>query len=372
VRIGCNLLYLLPGIVGGTQTYAVSLIRALAALDDDAEYVVYVNREAAALEIVDDPKVRTVVCDVMGRSRPRRYAFEQLRLPSLARRDGIDLLHSFAYVGPLRAPCPHVVTMHDLIYVGFRDHMPARRRWALRVFARGAGRRADRIITVSEASKSQIVDDMGLTRDRVTVIHEAGRPVPDRSVLHDRSVPAAHGIDGPYVVAFSSLSPSKNIPRLIEAFARVAPATEASLVLIGHVPKDADLQGLIRRAGLAGRVVITGFVPDDHVLPLMAQATVFAMPSVYEGFGLPVLDAQAVGVPVVCSAAASLPEVAGDGALLFDPGSTEEIAAALRRCLSDTTLRDSLVTRGSANLARFSWDRAAEQTRQVYREVAGR
>jgi glycosyltransferase involved in cell wall biosynthesis len=373
MRVGFNLLYLLPGVVGGTQTYAESLIRALVDLGEDDEYVLYVNREAAdGLDVPEAANVRTVVCGVTGTRRPLRYGYEQLLLPRHVSRDGVDVLHSLGYVGPLRAPCPHVVTVHDLIYVGFKDHMSARRRWALQVFVRGVARRADRIITVSESSKAQIVADVGLHPDRVAVIHEAGRPLPAPGTLRDPAVPAGHGIDRPYIVAFSSLSPSKNIPRLIEAFEQVADCFDGLLVLIGHLPLGGTLEARIDQSPVADRIISTGYVPDDDVLPLVAQSRVFAMPSVYEGFGLPVLDAQAAEVPVVCSDAASLPEVAGEGALLFDPSSTAELASALRRVLTDDRLRRDLVEAGSTNLQRFSWERAAKETRQIHLEVVGR
>ncbi|MGY6500932.1 MAG: glycosyltransferase family 4 protein [Acidimicrobiales bacterium] len=369
MRIGLNLLYLLPGVVGGTQTYATSLIRALVERDSGDEFRVYVNRESSDLALPDHPAVTVVTCPVHASSRPRRYAYEQLRFPDLIAREDLDVLHSLGYVGPLRVSVPHVVTIHDLIYVGFRDHMSARRRAALRLFVRGTARRSDRVITMSDNARREILDDMGLAPERVVTIHEAGRDVPAGDLVPP-AVLATYGIDSPYVVAFSSHSPSKNIPALVEAFARIAPDVDESLVLIGHIPADSGLDQQVARLGIADRVVTTGYVPDDHVLPLIAGARLFAFPSLYEGFGLPVLDAQAVGVPVVCSGVASLPEVAGEGALLFDPTSTSDIADALRHGLTDDAVRDRLVAAGSANLARFSWDDAARRTLDVYREVA--
>lgn len=368
MRIGLNLLYLLPG-VGGTQTYAQSLVRSLLDLGTDDELRVYVNRESAGLDLPDHRALTVVTCPIHATSRPRRYLYEQLRFPDLVRREGLDVLHSLGYVGPLRVDVPHVVTVHDLIYVGFRDHMTARRRAALRVFVRGTARRADRVITVSESARGEILADMGLAPERVITIHEAGRPVPDGWTA-DPAVPTAYGITGPYVATFSSLSPSKNMPALVDAFARIAPEVDESLVLVGHQPAGSTLAAQVERLGLGERVVVTGYVPDDHVLPLIAGARLFAFPSLYEGFGLPVLDAQSLGVPVACSRIASLPEVAGEGAVYFDPSSVPDMADTLRRGLTDDALRAELVAAGSANVARFSWEQAARQTRAVYQEVA--
>jgi glycosyltransferase involved in cell wall biosynthesis len=373
MHIGLNLLYLLPGIVGGTETYATSLIRALSKIDDGDRYTVYVNREAAALDFGDAPNVEMSVCEVNASSRSARYAFEQFRLPAQVRRDRVDLLHSLGYVGPLRSPCPHVVTIHDLIYSGFAPFMPARRRIALQTFVRGTARRAAQIITVSRASKAEIVADIGVDPDRVSIVPHAPRPdmapaADSEESAADRAVLATYGITQPYVAAFGSLSASKNLPRLIEALASLGDE-QWRLVLLGHVPADGEVASSIAQHGVADRVMTTGYLPETHIAPLTRCAQVFAFPSLYEGFGLPALDAQAAGVPLACSNAASLPEVAGDGALYFDPTSAGDIAAVLRRLLTDGDLRTELVERGRTNVARFSWDRTAQGTREVYRQV---
>ncbi|MDP1819880.1 MAG: glycosyltransferase family 1 protein [Acidimicrobiales bacterium] len=370
MRIGLNLLYLLPGVVGGTETYAVSLLGGLAALPPDHDYVVYVNRESADLALPSAPNVTVVACPVRAASRARRYAFEQLQLPRLVRRDSLDVLHSLGYVGPLAVRCPHVVTVHDLIYVGFRDHLPLGKRLVLRLFVRSSVRRAARVIAVSTSSKAQIVADVGVPADRVCVVHEAGRVWPGGAAADAEAVLERHRIRAPYVVAFSSLSPSKNLPRLVEAFARIADRVEAQLVLIGHLPPGSSVEQAVDNAGPRERVRTTGFVPDADLAPLIGQAALFAFPSLYEGFGLPVLDAQSLGVPVVCSSAASLPEVAGDGALFIDPQSVVELADALLRGLTDEAVRADLVARGHRNAERFSWDRAARETVAVYEQAA--
>lgn len=362
---------MIPGVVGGTQTYATSLIRALAASDQTNDYVVYVNRESADLELVDAPNFEIVRCNVRATSRPARYAYEQGVLPLRLRRDRIDVVHSMGYVGPLLSPCPQVVTVHDLIYVGFQDHMGDRRRRMLRLFVRATVRRAAEVITVSENSKNEIVADMHVDPARVTVIHEAGRETRERATgsIDSAGVIARYGLRPPYIAAFGSLNPGKNIARLVDAFGASA-HTDTQLVLIGHL--DADVRAQTDRSGTAQRVVTTGYVPDADVLPLIGGAAVFAFPSVYEGFGLPVLDAQTMGVPVVCSGVASLPEVAGDGAVFFDPHSVDAITNALDRVLDDAGLRQRLVENGRNNAARFSWSRAAAETLRTYERVVAR
>ena len=370
MRIGLNLLYLLPGVVGGTQTYAVSLIGALAALDTQNEYVLYLNRESEDLDITLATNFRRVVCPVQAASREARYAFEQLRLPALVRQDRISLLHSLGYVGPLLTPCPHVVSIMDLIYRGHQVMMTSRKQKALEFFVKQSARRAGHILTISENSKREIVADIGVRPDQVTVTYLAGRPVVPTTPPQRTQVLARYGITAPYVTAFSSPNPIKNISRLLEAFAEAGAGLPHQLVLVGHAPHGTDFAAEAAQRRLAGRVVVTGYVPDADLTPLLQGAALFAFPSLYEGFGLPVLDAQQEGVPVICSTAASLPEVAGDGAVLFDPLSVPQMRDALRAGLTDLPLRDSLAARGRANAAKFSWDKTARQTLDVYRQTA--
>ncbi len=368
MRIGLNLLYLLPGVVGGTQTYAASLIGALAALDADNDYVVYLNQESAALELTLPPRTRVVVCPVRAIRRPARYAFEQVALPALLRRDKIDLLHSLGYVGPLLAPCLHVVTIHDLIYRGHQVMMSGGKQKALEFFVKQVARRSDHVITVSENSKREVVADIGIPASKVTVVYSAARPAA-ALVPADVRAPtlARYGITAPYLIAFSSANPVKNIPRLIEAFADACRGLPHQLVLVGHLPPGFEPAAeAAANPDLLGRVLSAGYVPDADIAPLLQGAALFAFPSLFEGFGLPLLDAQQAQVPVISSSAASLPEVAGEGALLFDPLSVEDMAQAIRAVLGDESLRAGLVARGLINARRFSWAKSARQTLGVY------
>ena len=372
MRIGLNLLYIIPGENGGTQTYAESLIQAFAARRQENEFTVFVSEEGAALTLPDQPNFRKVVCPVRAVRREARYAYEQLVFPRLLRRHHLDVLHSLGYVGPQTPPCPQVVTVHDLIYRGHQAMMTGKKQKALEFFVRQAVRRAARIITISENSKREIAGDIQVNPDKIVVTYLAGRPPAPPSTPEERApVLSRYGIGAPYVLAFSSPNPVKNIVRLIEAFAGIGADLPHQLVLIGYAPAGTSFSAEAERLGLAGRVIGTGYVPGADIGPLLQGADLFAFPSLYEGFGLPVLDAQQEGIPVICSTAASLPEVAGDGALLFDPLSVEAMQEALRAGLSDEPLRERLRVRGRANAAKFSWDRTARQTLDVYRQIAG-
>ncbi|MEO5579572.1 MAG: glycosyltransferase family 1 protein [Gemmatimonadaceae bacterium] len=367
--IALNLLYLIPGVVGGTETYARSLIHALAAEDADNEYVVFLNKESADLDVTPGPNFRRVVCPFIAHRRAVRYAWEQAALPLQLLKASPDLVHNLGYVGPLAARCPQVVTVHDLNYLGHTGRRSAVGRRAFRFFVESSVWRADRVITISRFSRDEIVKHLHIAPEKVSVIHLGGQEEMDEiPVQRSETSKTVRSIGRPFVLAFSSLSAHKNIPRLISAFARISSEVPHALVLVGHLPEKAQIRAEIESAG-SDRIRFTGYLPDEDVRALMRNASLFVFPSVYEGFGLPILDAQHAGVPVACSSAASLPEVAGDGAVLFDPLSVDDIARALRQCLLDMNLRETLLQRGHENARRFSWGRTARETLEVYCSV---
>lgn len=365
--IALNLLYLIPGVVGGTETYARSLITALARQDSDNEYVVFVSSEAADLDITPNERFRRVVCPVVAMKRAARYSWEQLVLPFQLYREQPAVVHSLGYVSPIAARCPQVVSVHDVNYLGHQGRRTAIGRRALGFFVQRTVSRAERVITISEFSKSEIVQHMNVDPGKVVVIHLAGREaVEAQATPPSRSVSE---IGQPYIMAFSSLSAHKNISRLISAFVKVAPSIPHALVLVGHLPEKGDLRAEIEAAGV-DRIRFTGYLPDEEVESLMQHASVFAFPSLYEGFGMPIIDAQQAGIPIVCSSAGALPEVAGKGAVVFDPYSVDDMADAISRASLDPDLRTSLIKRGHDNARQFSWDKTACRTLDIYSAVA--
>ncbi len=375
MRIGLNLLFLIPGVVGGTETYAVGLVRALARVDAASEFFVFLSSEASSLALTDAPNVRRVVCPVKATLRSARYLWEQAVLPFQLPAYKLDLLHSLGYVGPLFANCPQVVTLPDLNFQALKGVMPEPKRRILEFFSVRSARRAARVITLSHCSKAQIVESLGLDSDKVIVTHLAAPLEEDQTSWE--VVQARYGLPDRFVVAVGGASVHKNFHRLIEAFDQVSDHLPHSLVLLGQVPQGVN--GLLRTrpANAANRLLLPGYVPEPDKRAILRHADLLVMPSLYEGFGLPVVEAQHAGVPVACSQASSLPEVAGEGALLFDPLSVEQMAAAIRRCLTDMPLRERLIRLGTENLKRFDWERTARETLKVYRlalqdTVAGR
>ena len=364
MRIGINLLYLLPCKVGGTETYAAGLLHGLSQLGKQNDFVVFVNRESAEWLIPQAPNFTRVICPVAAIKRPRRYFFEQLRLPRMLKKHEVDIVHSLGYVGPLWTPCPAVVTLPDLNYQAIGHTMPFYKRHFLRFFSARAAQRAKVVITISNFSKSAICNRLKIQPEKV-VVTLLGPRWKDNFISSDSvsKIKASYGISGPYLAAFGGGSAHKNIPRLLQAFAKLSRNLSYQLVLIGHLPPD------VNRGDLPEGVRATGYVPAEHVLPLLSNAELFVLPSLYEGFGLPVLEAQQAGVPVVCSTAGSLPEVAGEAAVFFNPYSVEDMTDKIARVAGDKVFQEELRQKGLTNVQRFSWEKTARGTMAVYQQV---
>lgn len=370
MKIGINLLYLLPGVVGGTETYAAGLLYGLAQIDQRDEFIVFVNQEGKNWPLPEAPNFSRVVCPVLATCRTWRYLFEQLRLPRLLTRYKIDVVHSLGYAGPLLGRCPSVVTIPDLNYITLKHTMPIRKRIVLRVFSTQSARWANRVITISNFSKGEISRGLKLNPDKITVTHLG--PIRNGNANSSENwaeLKRRYGIQERYVVAFGGGSLHKNIPRLIQAFALVKDEFPHFFILIGRIPSNVDLSAKSIGRDVRDRIITTGYVPEEHIMPLLSHADLFVLPSLYEGFGLPVLEAQQAAVAVACSTAGSLPEVGGDGALYFDPTSVENIAQTIRYCLVDAELRSQLILKGRGNLNRFSWHKTAKETLAVYQNV---
>jgi glycosyltransferase involved in cell wall biosynthesis len=300
---------------------------------------------------------------------------EQFELPRLLRRHKIDLVHSLHFNLPLFSPCPAVVTIHDVIYLACKQDLPSRwGRLYYRTMMTAAVRRADRVITVSEFSKSEIVRYLGAEPEKISVIHSGVdrdfQPVIDAAKT--QAAQAKYGIDGAYILYAGIHKLRKNHAGLMRAFREFLKSGEnAQLVIAGPMSEGEDeLRELARELEIAHRVVFTGFVPDSDLRTLYSAARVYACPSLYEGFGFTVLEAMACGVPVVCSRESSLPEVAGDAALYADPRIPQEYALALRQVFDDVDLRRQLIERGFRNRLRFSWEHAAIATLAAYQLAA--
>jgi glycosyltransferase involved in cell wall biosynthesis len=373
VRIGINALYLIPGKVGGTETYLRKLVHGLAQVDGDNEYLLYTNRENAGSFSLTAPNFREVRCPLRASFRPARLAWEQSVLPLQARRDRVDVLHSPGYTAPLVLGCAGVVTIHDMNYHFFPADWGRAALVAHRLLIPLVARRTTRILTVSEASRQAIGTVLGVASSKIDVVHSGidGNLV-DTGPADERAVRERHGLSGPFLLSVTASHPHKNLDGLLRIYDRAArdwPAAPALVIvgIKGRQQREIEEAQASRRG--PGRVVLAGWVDDRSLSALYRGAAALVFPSKYEGFGFPVLEAMAAGLPVLSSNATSLPELVGDAGLLVDPADEEAMAKALRRLVDDGGLRASLIARGRQRAAAFTWRAAALGTLACYQSA---
>ncbi|PKO23222.1 MAG: glycosyltransferase family 1 protein [Chloroflexi bacterium HGW-Chloroflexi-1] len=356
----------------GTETYSLRLIEALLRLDSGHRFRLYTNGTPPAGLFWDDvaPSGGEV------RSIPFPRLWTHLRLSAEMLRYPPDVLFVPAHVLPLIHPRRSVATVHDVGYLFYPEaHHPADRRY-LDWSTGWNARRSAAVLADSAATKADLVRAYGVDPGGVHVVYlgrdAALAPVRDADAL--ARVRARYGIGERYLLYVGTLQPRKNLARLVDAFAPLAgdPALDGvQLVLAGKRGwLDDDLAPRVARLGLSERVRFPGYVADADLPALLSGARAFVFPSLYEGFGIPVLEAQSCGVPVMTSNNSSLPEVAGDAALLVDPHDVDAIAEAMCRLVTDDALRAELVRRGFENVKRFSWEKCARETLEVLEGVS--
>jgi glycosyltransferase involved in cell wall biosynthesis len=365
--VGLNLIFLVPGQTGGMEIYARELIRAMIDLaPPDTRFVAFINRESANepgpwLELA-----ATVVVPVRASRRTEWVRGEQQLLPRLARRAGVDLVHSLGSTAPGWGRFRRVVTVHDLIYRRFPEAHAGLRSLGLRVLVPLGVRRSDRVIADSTSTKRDLVELLGTPADRIDVVPlGAGtvrrcEPAPE-ALLRERLALGERQV----LLALSAKRPHKNLGALLEALALVEP--RPILIIGGYATAhEHELRSRAQALGIAADVRWPGWLEPEEVEGLWRLSAGFVFPSLYEGFGLPVLEAMSRGVVVACSNASSLPEVAGDAALLFDPTDPRAIAGAVTTLLAGGPAIERLRVAGFDRVARFTWERSAALTLDCY------
>jgi len=353
----------------GNETYALNLLRALVQDPGGNSYQVLTPHPDRLRAVVALPPSAEVV-----QVRPAASLLRiPIGIPNAVRRHRSEVLH-VSYVAPPVVACPTVVTVHDLSYLAYPQSLSPRARFMLTALVPFSLRRAARVIAVSDFTRRDVMTRYGVPDEKISVVYEAAGP--GFGVLDTaRTQQLPSGVTEPFVLTVGNLEPRKNLARLIEAFAAVArnPGVTAKLVLVGKAKGEGgSLARLVEQHGLRDRVIFTGFVAEEQLVLLYNRAAVFVYPSLYEGFGLPPLEAMACGCPVIASNVTAMPEVLGDAALLFDPTSTAGVRDAILGVLgADERARD-LRSRGLRQVARYSWAKAAEQTRAVYGAAVGR
>jgi len=362
LRIGVNALYLIPGGVGGTEIYLRELLRALSEIDTRNEYFIFTNRETGPDVAPSQPNFHAVPQRVRARFRPARIVWEQTGLPLAVTRLGLDALLNPGFTAPLYCPCPAVTVFHDMQHKRHPEHfrwfdLPF---WRMLLFA--SAHRATLLLADSDATRADLLRYYRLPAQRVRVV----RLGVDRMFFGLRRAPEK------LLLAVSTLHPHKGLDALLQAFARFRREQPGfRLVVAGLRGFHAEvLEKLREDLGLTGAVEFTGWIPRTQLYDLYRRAWAFLYPSTFEGFGMPVLEALAAGIPTGCSNIEPLSAMAGAAALQFEAGNADAICRAMVRLVADETLRTRLANEGPARAAAFSWTTTARATLDAIADAA--
>jgi glycosyltransferase involved in cell wall biosynthesis len=383
MRIAIDAL-ILHGRYAGVEHYIHQLLVALRGLDSENEYVVYVPRDGRT-EDFEGGNFSVRRAPFGGPQRVCRIAWEQLALPAALAAEGVQLVHGPAYVLPLRARCKRVVTVHDVIVLARPDLAAAANRWHYRRVMPRAVAGANHIVALSRETRDGLIHRLGVPSDKITVsyqgIREVFRRVTDGSVLED--VRRRHGLPDRFFLFVGQIEPKKNIMACVEAVQEYARggAPEAKLVIAGKVGWGArEFLRAMARPEVQRCVQHLGYVPDEDLAVLYSLATALVFPSLYEGVGMPPLEAMACGCPAIVSDRGALPEIAGDAAVVVpigadrpegrSPAVSSALADAMGRIAGDAGFRDGLVAKGLEHAKRFSWARHARDVIGVYEKGA--
>jgi len=369
---------MIPGIVGGSETILRNLVSKLASIDRHNEYVLFTNRENSGSFNLNQPNFLEVTCPIPARFRPARILWEQFVLPIQCQWHGIDLLHSPGYVSPIALPCPSVVSILDMNYFFFPQDWSKLALLALKILVPLSARSSREIIALSQSSKRHVVKALKIPEDRINVTYMGVDKIfhPHHSRREILKIKNRIGIKANFILSVANSHPHKNLGRLLQAYhtLRKDKGITHQLLLAGNPGRGhSELVRMVRKLGMGHEVIFTGYL-SHHQMPLLYQAAdLFVFPSLYEGFGLPILESMACGTPVVSSNAASLPEVVDEAGILVDPYHVNEMAGAMYRVLSDKSLAQDLIKKGLEQSKKFSWIQTAEQTLAIYKKLmAGR
>lgn len=356
----------LTGSMSGTKRYLSNIIRALLATDLKNEYVIYYDQESC---LDKNPSAMEKVIKM-----PTKLLWDHIALPLAVRRDRIDVLLCTRNVIPLFVTCKSVVTVYDLSYILYPRYYNLTDSLYMNLGIRWSMGKSSAIIAISQNTKADLVSRLRVKPEKIHCVYLATNEnyglIEDRAQLGN--VREKYKLPSEFILSVAGLQPRKNLPNLIKAFCLAKQRLEVThkLVMIGApLRQHSAILNEVDASPVRSEIVWLKFVPEEDLPAIYNLATLFVFPSLYEGFGLPLLEAMACGCPVVCSNTSSLPEIAGNVAILVNPTSVEQLADGICRVLTEDNLRNSLIKKGLKRVSSFSWERAAKETLEVFEEV---
>ena len=370
MRIAINTLAMKRELYG-VGNYIKNLVWSLAGIDRENEYVLFASAENAChLQGLGE----NFSIEFAPSNRTLRLPWEQSVLPLRLKQKRIDVCHGATFVTPLLKTCGHVVSIHDMTFHLTPERHSLLKRAYFRAMIPQMARRSERVIAISESTKRDLVSLLEIKEEKICVTHlgvdKRFRPVTDEQEL--TRVRQKYKLSPKYILYVGLIEPRKNVETLVDAYHADSLHTEFELVLAGNLGWGyRPLLKKVANSHVRNRIRMPGYVADADLPALFSMAATFVYPSVYEGFGLPVLEAMACGAPVITSQVSSLPEVAGDAAILVDPTDPKSLASALQKALADEHLRKSLSERGIQRAQLFTWEKTAQKTLGVYKDMFG-
>jgi len=378
LRIGINLLAFLPGVSGGIEFYVRNLLASLVHVDAENQYFLFTNHDNHHTFEFNKANFRRLRIHVGARPQMARIMWEQAYLPIVASRFRLDILHSPSYTWPVFSRVPGVVTICDMLYEVYPESIGEPKLTFWRLFVPWSANRCEKVLTISEHSKQDIVKYLHVAPEKVLVtplaldlrLTSLGQPTQQEIA----QVCAKYDVRRPYILNVGGVGRHKNPISLVGALDTLhqRPATKIlALVITGNdYGVKTEIESAVAALDLGEFVCLPGYVAREDLPALYAGALAYASPSYFEGFGLTLLEAMAYGTPVVTSDRASLPEVAGDAALIVKPDNMEQLAEAIHQIVSDSQFRSEMIRRGYLRVKDFSWEQTAELTLEAYREAA--
>jgi glycosyltransferase involved in cell wall biosynthesis len=370
MRIGINTLFLIPQKVGGTETIVRGLIYGLSKIDTENEYVIFTNQENHETFKINTANFTKYLCNIPARLKLYRIFWEQVVLPAYVKKNKIDLLHSPGYVSPARIHSKTVVTIPDMQYWYYPQYFAKSRLWYWKYFIPLSARKADIITTLSNYSKKSIIDLLHVPSDKVVVTYPASKFIgTNRDAAQSKqAVLDKYGIKNEYILSVASLLPHKNLDRLIESFNLLTGRINQQLILVGLKTQGFDrFHTMLRKKNiLSDKILILGYIPEEDLAVLYRSATLFVLPSLFEGFGIPLLEAMSFGCPIAASNRTCIPEIVDNAGVLFNPESTVVIADAIYSVISNQSVREDMVRKGYERVKEFTWEKMALDTLNAY------
>jgi glycosyltransferase involved in cell wall biosynthesis len=371
MRIGIDATALPPQPVGAGN-YIIQLIRALASLNVNDEFVIFAHQKGHALiNLSQEDSFEWIILE--DRNPGSRLIWEQTLFPQLVKKSGVNLLHSLHYTRPMKLPCASVVTFHDMTFFLYPELHTRAKRLFFPLAIRASARRADALIAVSESTRQDVIRVLGISPEKIITIQSGVDPAfrPINDTVAKGKIAEKYDLPERFILYVGLIEPRKNLPMLISAFKRfIDSGKDYKLVLVGSYGWMYEkLLKQINNLDLEGMIYFTGYVSQEDLPLVYNLSSLFVYPTIYEGFGLPVLEAMACGVPVITTDVSSLPEIVGEAGMLVPVNDVEALYGAMIAVLGDEDLRRKMINKGMQRAAKFTWEQTAKLTFQVYQQV---